>query len=250
VHAASYALEFLGVSDANSDDVSAAVWCQDGAPRLLIDLGPGVLRRFETRFARIPDAVFVTHVHLDHIADFERLFYALKFRGAGQYCKLFLPVGLLRYFHARLAEFPSLLAEGGANFYDVFQCIPVSEGFWLAGQWFDCPAVQHHGVGTAFGLHLAGSFFYTGDTRPIAPLLQSDPQALIFHDVSLRANPSHTGLDELLAYPPEVLSRLRVYHLNGPTARAEALGRGLKVAETGQAYPLPTADPNRFVAIP
>ena len=43
---------------------------------------------------------------------------------------LYVPVPLIATLQRRLADYPNLLAEGGSNFWDVFQLVPVSESFW------------------------------------------------------------------------------------------------------------------------
>ena len=95
--------------------------------------------------------------------------------------------------------------------------------------------------GTAFGLCLAGTFLYTGDTRPIPELLA------VFADgrtagARLRppGNPSHSGLPDLIREYPEGLRRQLVVYHYGSTADAGALAAaGLRVAAAGEDLPLP-----------
>jgi hypothetical protein len=81
--------------------------------------------------------------------------------------RLYVPVKLLPILQSRIADYPNMLAEGGSNFWDAFQLIPVSERFWLNHLLFDVFPVRHYEHDTAFGIALQGSFLYTGDTRPI-----------------------------------------------------------------------------------
>ncbi|WP_251274519.1 MBL fold metallo-hydrolase, partial [Enterobacter hormaechei] len=47
---------------------------RDGRPWLTIDCGGEGLTAFKAHYGQMPQALFVTHVHLDHVAGFERLF--------------------------------------------------------------------------------------------------------------------------------------------------------------------------------
>ncbi len=242
----SIALQFLGVGNAGAVDLgeSSAVILRDGDPILLIDCGPQVPARYRDVFAGPPRALFVTHTHLDHVGGFERLFVEHWFdperRGR---LPVFVPVSVLPLLHQRVADHPNALAEGNVNFWQAFQLVPVTRGFWLDGFWFDVFPVRHHAVGAAYALALRGSFVYTGDTRPIPEMLAhyaADGET-VFHDCALHGNPSHTGLDDLAReYPTDLRERFVLYHF-GNDAEAEALRRaGYRVADSGQPIPLPT----------
>jgi len=130
-----------------------------------------------------------------------------------------------------------MLAEGGANFWDAFQLIPVADGFWYRNFWFTVFPVRHHAVLSAYGIALAGSFLYTGDTRPIPEILNdyACQGELILHDCGLRQNPSHTGVHELaLHYRLDQLRRLVLYHYESHQA-GEALEQlGYRVARPNE----------------
>jgi hypothetical protein len=139
--------------------------------------------------------------------------------------------------HGRLADYPGVIAEGGANWWDGFQLVPVSRGFWHEGVWFDVFPVRHHLPDTAFGLRLPGSLVWTGDTRPIPEALARFAEAgeLVAHDCALQGNPSHSGIDDLeREYPPELLSRCILYHY-ASAADGEAMrARSHRVANAGE----------------
>lgn len=243
----SLALRFLGVGNAQAVELGSAavVLERDAAPLLLIDCGPEAFTAYLDRYGDVPGALFVTHAHFDHIGGLERLYYRAYFdpvrRGR---VKLYAAAELVPILQQRIGSYPSPLAEGGANFWDAFQLVPVDRGFWHAGFWFDVFAVRHHLPRTAFGIALRGSFLFTGDTRPIPELVafHADGAELIAHDCGLQGNPSHTGLDDLMhAYPSETRARMIVYHYASEADRDEFARAGLRVARAGDAYALAPA---------
>jgi len=247
----SWTLHFLGTGAAHATALgsSAAVLEREGEPVLLIDCGPGTLDRYQAAYGRPPHALYLTHAHMDHVGDLERLFFRAWFdpgwRGA---VRLFAHAGLLPWLQGRVADYPKVLAEGGVNFWEAFRLLPCSRGFWLDGLWFDVFGTRHHMPGTSFGLALAGSFAYTGDTRPVPEMLarHAGGEELIAHDCGLVGNPSHTGLDDLAReYPPALRARLLLYHY-GSAADGEALAAaGYRVARAGERILLPSPPPPR-----
>ncbi len=183
------------------------------------------------------------HLHLDHVAGFERLFVSNYF-GTGQdaYTRLYVPALLVPLLQGRIADYPNVVAEGAANFWDAFRLIPVSRGFWHEGRWFDVFPVRHHVPGTAYGLCLRGAFLYSGDTRPIPEVIAqyADGRMPLIHDCDLHGNPSHTGLPDLLReYSAEHIRQMLVYHYASPADGAALAAAGLRVAKAGDRLPLP-----------
>jgi glyoxylase-like metal-dependent hydrolase (beta-lactamase superfamily II) len=234
-----WSLRFLGVGNAAATALGSAsvVLERDGAPLLMVDCGPEALTAWQDRYGGVPPAVFVTHVHLDHVAGFERLFVANYFGTlpAGP-TRLYVPATLVPLLQERVAGYPNVVAEGSANFWDAFQLVPVAHGFWYAGLWFDVFAVRHHVPGTAYGIALRGSFLYTGDTRPIPETVAAyaDGQTRLVHDCDLTGNPSHTGLPDLLReYPADLRRQMTVYHYASPADGDALAAAGLDVARPG-----------------
>jgi ribonuclease BN (tRNA processing enzyme) len=240
-------LRFLGVGNAQATELgsSSAVLEKSGTPLLLIDCGPDSLSRFRQFYGDIePPALFITHCHFDHIGGLESWFYRLMTGRRSLTPRLYVPVKLLPILQRRIADYPNMLAEGGSNFWDAFQLIPVSERFWLNHLLFDAFPVRHHEHDTAFGIALQGSFLYTGDTRPIPEVLihYASRGELIFHDCSVDPSPSHTALSDIRrAYRPEQWRRMIFYHYRSATERLTIEAEGLHTAEAGARYPL-TAD--------
>ncbi len=243
----SWQLRFLGVGNASAVELgnSSAVIERDNKSELMIDCGPEALTAYLAHYGHPPDAVFITHAHMDHVAGFERLFVKSYFdserRGK---TRIYVPTGVMPHLQARVAQYPNVLAEGGANFWDAFQLIVVDEGFWHNGVWYQIFPVRHHRQGSAFALKLARSLVWTGDTRPIPELLEehADQGELIAHDCALHGNPSHSGIDDLeREYAKTLLARCVLYHY-ASAAEAQALeARGHRVARAGMLIEL--ADP-------
>lgn len=249
---AAWALRFLGVGSSAAVELgsASAVLERDAAPLLMIDCGGEALTAYLNHYGVPPSALFITHAHLDHIGGMERLFFRLYFDEAlrGR-CRLYVPAPIVPLLQARLADYPGVLAEGGANWWDAFRLIPVSRGFWHAGRQFDVFPCRHHAPDTAFGLALRGSFVYSGDTRPIPEQLASYADEMIAHDCGLRGNPSHTGLDDIeREYPQAWRRRLVLYHY-GSAADGEAMrARGYRVLDPGERLVLASPSPSTLPA--
>ena len=237
---AAWALRVHGVGNASAVELGSPMASieREGRPWLSIDCGAEGLTAFQACYGQSPDALFITHVHLDHVAGMERLFVSSYFdeRRRGQ-VRLYVPAPVVPLLQRRVADYPSVLAEGGANFWDAFQLIPVGEAFWHDGVRLEVFPVRHHWPDTAFGLRLRGSLVWSGDTRPIPEMLArfADAGELVAHDCGLHGNPSHTGLDDLeREYPAELLSRCLLYHY-ASAADGEAMrARGHRVAWPGE----------------
>jgi len=241
----SWALRFLGVGNSTAAPVlgsaSAAVE-RAGQPWLLIDCGQETLSAFEAQYQRLPEAIFITHLHMDHIGGLERLFIKAYFNDTlrGK-LKLYVPAALVPAMHARLADYPGVLAEGGANWWDAFRLVPVSKGFWHDGLHLEVFPVRHHLPDSAFGLRLPGSMVWTGDTRPIPEQLEryTGNGELIAHDCALQGNPSHTGLADIQReYSLELQRQLCLYHYASLEDAKLMRAQGFVVAEQLQRFEL------------
>ena len=241
----SWSLRFLGVGNAQAAVTlgsAAAVIERNGAPELMIDCGQEALTAFQRQYGALPDAVFFTLVHMVLVAGLERLFFATYFDPARRgRVRLYVPVTVLPHLQSRLADYPGVVAEGGANWWDAFQLVPVTRGFWHRDFAYEVFPVRHHLPDTAFGLRLRGSVVWTGDTRPIPEMLarHADAGEWVAHDCALHGNPSHSGVEDLeREYPAQLLARCVLYHY-ASAADAQALRlRGHRVADAGESLPL------------
>jgi ribonuclease BN (tRNA processing enzyme) len=234
-------VKFLGVGDASQQGLGHAsivletLYGSPGAQRMLVDCGPGVIDSFIAEYDCLPDAVFITHCHLDHIADFEKLFIKSWFHKPKQHRpKIFVPITIVELLHSRVGSYPEALAEGGVNFWDAFQLIPVQDSFQFHDLCYQIFPARHHGLNSAYSLYLNDCFFYSGDTRPVPEVIEHklDEKCTIFHDCSVLGNPSHTGIDDLIReYTPKTLQRLYAYHYHDASEGPRFIERGIKIVE-------------------
>lgn len=241
-----WALRFHGVGSATAVALGSAMATieRDGEPWLTIDCGGEGLTALLEHYRDWPRALFITHVHLDHVAGLERLFVGTYFdpvrRGR---VRIYVPAPVVPLLHQRVGEYPNVLAEGGTNFWDAFQLIPVGPAFWHDGLRLEVFPVRHHWPDSAFGLRLPGSVVWTGDTRPIPEMLarHADAEELIAHDCALHGNPSHSGVEDLeREYDRGLLARCVLYHYASRDDGAALRARGYRVAEPGQELALRT----------
>jgi len=240
----SWALRLHGVGNAAAVELGSAMATieRDGAPWLTIDCGGEGLTACIAAYGEAPRALFVTHTHLDHVGGFERWFVDSYFNADRRgRMRVYVPAQLVPLLHQRVGDYPNVLAEGGVNFWDAFQLIPVGSSFWHEGVRLEVFPVRHHWPDTAFGLRLRGSLVWSGDTRPIPEVLArfADAGELIAHDCALHGNPSHSGIDDLeREYPRELLARCLLYHYASAHDGATLAARGYRVARSGDVVAL------------
>jgi len=233
-------LEFIGCGNSTSKDLgnSSAVLNINGCT-LAIDFGFTAYHAFKQRYSTLPDAIYLTHIHLDHIGGLQSLFYDAHFT-RDKPIKLFIHYEQVKGLHNIMGRLDNMVAEEAVNFYEAFQLIPVSDSFWYEGMLFNVFESRHHSPRFSHGLSVKGRFAYTGDTKPIPEVLLSaaNQGEVIFHDLSVHEQPSHTFLGELSAYPTSMIERMLFYHLGSENDVKEVTSKGLNCVETKRLYKL------------
>ena len=124
-----WALRFLGVGNAQAAPVlgsACGVLERDAEPVLMIDCGQEALSAFLARYGAPPRALYITHLHMDHVGGLERLFYRIYFdpRLRGQ-TRLFVPAALVPLLQARVADYPEVARRRRREFLG---CVRVDPG--------------------------------------------------------------------------------------------------------------------------
>lgn len=154
-----WSLRFLGVGNASAVELGSpmSVIERDGRPWLTIDCGGEGLTAFKAHYGHMPQALFVTHVHRSRGRFRAAVRRYLLQHAAPRRVRLYVPATVVPLLHKRIGDYPNVLAEGGANFWDAFQLIVVGEAFWHEGVRLEVFPVRHHWPETAYGLRLQGA---------------------------------------------------------------------------------------------
>ncbi|WP_440054659.1 MBL fold metallo-hydrolase [Pseudoalteromonas sp. T1lg65] len=181
--------------------------------RLLIDCGYTIkyaLRDVGLSIADI-DAIFITHVHGDHVFGLERIAYESKFT-YNRKVKLFLHSSLYEeLWEQTLKGSMAKIGEGSACLEDYFDVVVLDQpSFTFDGIQYDLFTVQHTPGKPCFGMALNNRLVYTSDTTAIPETLATREFDYCFHDVTLSDyNPVHATLDSLLThYSPEQRNKM------------------------------------------
>lgn len=220
---------------------------REGQHRLLIDCGSDA--RYSLPRIGIPgpadlDAVYVSHLHADHVGGLEWLGlisrYGMPRHRIALYCaEEMLPM----LWNGSLAGGLGIMEEGRATLSSYFDVHPVGpNGFVWSGIEFTMVPVPHVGHGDvlmqSFGLTftVCGVRVYVTTDTKFDPDLLNKPYAqqadIIFHDCETgTASGVHSHYSNLCTLPLELRRKMWLYHYNpGPLPDACAQGfRGVVV---------------------
>ena len=199
----------------------------------LFDCGYGAITRFAAAGLRLADirAVFITHHHSDHNADYANLIHLAWVQGMTRKMQVFGPPPMQR-IHAAALEFHHedfdirIRATGRAPPLDSFDVTEISN----AGLVFEdenvrvsCALVDHPPFAHAFGFRMDTkdrSIVISGDTAPCEAMVDLARDAdLLVHEAMYEP-----GIDAMLAARPYVPPGLRAFLVGGHTS-AEDCGR-------------------------
>lgn len=225
-------LQVLGSGGPEINDKRASsgylVW-QDGRARILVDMGPGSMLRYEQSGARVEDldVVLLTHLHVDHSADLPALIKAAFFTERNRDLPIYGPTG-----NARMPDTVAFVqalfgAPAGAYRYlssfltgdEAFRLLPYNvstEGVLaqvvMEGQGFKVMATPvQHGVIPALawridiaGRALAFSGDMNGDNETLSKLAAGADLLVAHNAVPQTAR----GVERNLHMPPSVIGEI------------------------------------------
>ncbi|MCE5336052.1 MAG: MBL fold metallo-hydrolase [Desulfobacteraceae bacterium] len=233
-------LKFLGVGSAftTADYYQSNILVQStGGKRLLIDCGGDI--RFSlgesgidrTNLSKEIDAIYISHLHCDHIGGLEWLAFNTYFSpDNGNRPKLYMNEGLMdELWETSLKGGLGCITGKSMDLSDYFQCCPVDGGGAFAWEGIRFTLVKlPHVLGEkrshySFGVFIedpednsGGPVFISTDT-----ILQPDFLAeiarkvsLIFHDCETAPIPTrvHSHYSELVRLPDSIKSKMWLYH--------------------------------------
>lgn len=231
-HAPGVWLQVLGSGGPELTDRRASsgylVW-QDGRARVLVDMGPGSMLRFEQSGARVEDleVILLTHLHVDHSADLPALIKAAYFTERTRDLPLYGPTGnalmpdTAAFVQALFAQPAGAYRylDGYLNGDESFRLLPhnvSAEGAEvqavMTGQGFTITAVSvHHGPIPALawrvdigGRALAFSGDMNGDQHTLPKLAAGVDVLVAHHAVPEGAE----GAARNLHMPPSVIGEI------------------------------------------
>jgi len=177
-----------------ADRFPAAYLVRHGAERLLVDCGPGTLRRLAQAGESVRDlaAVLLTHYHTDHCADLAALLFALRsptFAGRSP-LRLYGAPGLARLVDKLTEAWPWLAPRG----YEL-QLVELAPGpFAVAGLRAQAVPIRHTAQSLGYRLHGdTGSVAFSGDADECDELVELAREVDVF--VCEAATPDGQKLD-------------------------------------------------------
>ncbi|KTD58433.1 metal-dependent hydrolase of the beta-lactamase superfamily transporter III [Legionella sainthelensi] len=202
----------------------------DKGKKLLIDCGTDI--RFSLARARYIshdiDAVYISHLHADHIGGIEWLAFQRKFAVESEPPQLIIHEHLvdLLWSHS-LSGGLKTLNEKEATLNDYFRVTTVNDGqvFQWEGLHFNLIKTVHihsnRKLMPSYGLYIKyqdKNFFITTDTQFTPERFEKYYQeaTLIFHDCETLEVPSgvHAHFSQLDTLAPEIKAKLWLYHYN------------------------------------
>ena len=199
---------------------------ENAGSRLIIDCGytvPGRLRQMGISASEI-DAIFISHLHGDHIYGLEELGFRALLSQSGK-IPLLLPEGLAEPLWNNVLAGTMRQVSSYCKLEDYYDVHTLRVGTpYRFGQWtLDIHPVAHVPNLQCFGIKITANgstVAFTADTKAnVAPFFYEGTQA-VFHDCSFLPyfrETVHTHFEQLLEYPPEYRKKTWLVHYDDET---------------------------------
>ena len=215
------ALQFIGTGDSECLNFhNTNLLIEHHNKRLLVDCGWTAKQALNEQGLGVCDidAIFITHVHGDHVFGLERFGFESRYVHDGYRIDLFVHESVLPLLWAETLKGSMGYSSDGMNELQDFFNVHVIQGdnFSWQGLEFTLFPTTHTKGKPSFGIRLPQRFTFTSDTNVIAGFetLVGDDK-YIFHDsyVADDFHPAHATTQEMReAYAPELLKRIYLVH--------------------------------------
>jgi len=195
---------------------------------LLIDCGHTIKQALKANSLSIADvdAVYISHVHGDHVFGLERVAYECKYKYKKS-VKLFIHQELyVELWDQTLKGSMGRNGEGEAVLEDYFDVeIIENNEFKFSDVNYQIFPVQHTPKKPAYGILIDNNILYSTDTVAILDELNELEFNIGFHDVTLSDfNPVHATLNSLInVYPADIRRKLYLMSYEDEWRESESL---------------------------
>lgn len=213
-------LRFIGTGDSEcSDYYNTNLLLEYKKKRLLIDCGWTAKQALHDLGLGITDidAIYITHVHGDHVFGLERFGFESRYVHQGYRIKLFVPKSIFPLLWDETLKGSMGYSSDGLNtMQDFFDVILVEDNFVWQGLDFHLFPTPHTQGKPSFGIRLPHHFTFTSDSNVIdgfSELVEDDKY--VFHDAYSAGDfhPAHATIDEMRgAYAPSLCKRIYLTH--------------------------------------
>jgi len=174
---------------------------------LLVDCGHTIKHALHAQGLSFDDvdAIFITHVHGDHVFGLERIAFESRFNSNTK-PKLFLKQELLIELWDQTLKGSLGTINGELQTLEDYFDVQLIEGdsFRYGGHHFDLIQVPHTPLKLSYALLIDNYLFYSGDTCAIPDIITELDFSIGFHDAYLHIqSPVHAQIDELIEHYPE-----------------------------------------------
>ena len=238
-------LQFIGSGDSEClSYYNTNMLLEHQGKRMLIDCGWTAKRALHDLGLGITDidAIYITHVHGDHVFGLERFGFESRYVYHDYRIKLFVPQGVLPLLWDETLKGSMGYSSDGENaLEDFFDVCVVNDTFTWQGLGFQLFPTPHTKGKPSFGIRLPHRFTFTSDSNVINDFESLvDDDKYIFHDAYSAGDfhPAHATIEEMRdAYVAKLRQRVYLVHYDdGIYDRLSSLQDFAGIVEQGKVY--------------